>query len=75
MVMLAWYFIFAALAAGSAISSGLFVPMLMMGATVGRIVGLATTDIADKYGSLLTSRCMRALISDWRVACSWLDFL
>lgn len=61
-VMLAWYFIFAALAAGSAISSGLFVPMLMMGATVGRIVGLATTDIADKYGSLLTSKCMRVLI-------------
>jgi hypothetical protein len=27
------------LMAGSAISSGLFVPMLMMGATVGRLVG------------------------------------
>jgi hypothetical protein len=29
MVMLAWYFLGAAVAAGSAISSGLFVPMLM----------------------------------------------
>lgn len=54
LMMLAWYFMFAAVAAGSAISSGLFVPMLMMGATVGRLVGLATTDIADKYGALLT---------------------
>lgn len=53
--MLAWYFMFAAMAAGSAISSGLFVPMLMMGAVVGRLVGLATTDIADKYGALLSS--------------------
>lgn len=57
-VMLAWYFVCAALAAGSAISSGLFVPMLMMGALVGRLVGLATTDVADKYGSLLSSKCM-----------------
>lgn len=56
MLMLAWYFMFAAMAAGSAISSGLFVPMLMMGATVGRLVGLATTDIADKYGALLSSK-------------------
>jgi hypothetical protein len=29
--------------------------MLMMGATVGRLVGLATTDVADKYGALLSS--------------------
>lgn len=59
-VMLCWYFLGAALAAGSAISSGLFVPMLMMGALVGRLVGLATTDIADKYGALLTSKCHTA---------------
>lgn len=26
-----------------------------MGAILGRIVGLATTDIADKYGQLLSS--------------------
>lgn len=70
--MLCWYFLGAALAAGSAISSGLFVPMLMMGALVGRLVGLATTDIADKYGALLTSElvevclvefCLRARVS------------
>lgn len=59
LMMLAWYFMFAAVAAGSAISSGLFVPMLMMGATVGRLVGLATTDIADKYGALLTRECSK----------------
>jgi chloride channel 7 len=64
--MLAWYFLGAALTAGSAISSGLFVPMLMMGAVVGRLVGLATTDVADKYGALLTSE------SDGRVhALAW----
>jgi hypothetical protein len=48
LVMLGWYFLGAAFAAGSAISSGLFVPMIMMGAVVGRIVGLATTEIASK---------------------------
>jgi chloride channel 7 len=52
--MLAWYLVGAALAAGSAISSGLFVPMLVMGALCGRLVGLATTDVADKWGSLLS---------------------
>eukprot|EP00879_Flechtneria_rotunda_P033564 GHRR01037188.1.p2 GENE.GHRR01037188.1~~GHRR01037188.1.p2 ORF type:complete len:107 (+),score=32.08 GHRR01037188.1:602-922(+) len=59
LVMLAWYFLGAALAAGSAISSGLFVPQLVMGALLGRIVGLATTDIADKYGSFLSSECQK----------------
>ncbi|WIA10530.1 hypothetical protein OEZ86_000660 [Tetradesmus obliquus] len=70
MVMLAWYFLGAAVAAGSAISSGLFVPMLMMGAILGRIVGLATTDIADKYGQLLSSWTMAGALSNpW----SWID--
>lgn len=69
-VMLAWYFMFAAMAAGSAISSGLFVPMLMMGATVGRLVGLATTDIADKYGALLSKwTAIGAQSNPW----SWID--
>lgn len=45
LVMFAWYFLGAALAAGSAISSGLFVPMIMMGACLGRMVGLATTKV------------------------------
>lgn len=54
LTMLGWYFIGAALAAGSAISSGLFVPMLMMGALLGRLVGLATTDIAERWGQHLS---------------------
>jgi H+/Cl- antiporter ClcA len=54
--MLGWYFLGAAVAAGSAISSGLFVPMLLMGAILGRLVGLATTDIADTYGQVLSSK-------------------
>lgn len=58
LVMFAWYFLGAAVAAGSAISSGLFVPMLMMGSITGRLVGLATTDIADKYGQLLSRKCL-----------------
>jgi H+/Cl- antiporter ClcA len=36
--------------AGSAISSGLFVPMLMLGAVIGRFIGLATVDIAQSAG-------------------------
>ncbi|GAX85776.1 hypothetical protein CEUSTIGMA_g13191.t1 [Chlamydomonas eustigma] len=44
------YFLGAALCSGSAISSGLFVPMLMIGAILGRIVGLATVDIAQGLG-------------------------
>jgi hypothetical protein len=35
---------------GSAISSGLFVPMLMLGAVIGRFIGLATVDIAQSAG-------------------------
>eukprot|EP00879_Flechtneria_rotunda_P016612 GHRR01017382.1.p1 GENE.GHRR01017382.1~~GHRR01017382.1.p1 ORF type:complete len:460 (+),score=151.82 GHRR01017382.1:797-2176(+) len=70
LVMLAWYFLGAALAAGSAISSGLFVPQLVMGALLGRIVGLATTDIADKYGSFLSSwTTIGTLTNPW----SWVD--
>ncbi|KAF8068428.1 clcD [Scenedesmus sp. PABB004] len=69
-VMLAWYFVGAALSAGSAIASGLFVPMLMMGALTGRLVGLATTDIADKYGQLLSSWTTAGTASNpW----SWID--
>lgn len=36
---------------GSAISSGLFVPMLMLGAVIGRFMGLATVDIAQAAGT------------------------
>ena len=46
-----YYFLGAALCAGSAISSGLFVPMLMIGAVIGRMVGLATVDFAQGLGT------------------------
>eukprot|EP00878_Enallax_costatus_P009157 GHUV01009572.1.p1 GENE.GHUV01009572.1~~GHUV01009572.1.p1 ORF type:complete len:712 (+),score=175.93 GHUV01009572.1:218-2353(+) len=70
LVMFAWYFLGAAVAAGSAISSGLFVPMLMMGSITGRLVGLATTDIADRYGQLLSRwTTAGALSNPW----SWID--
>jgi hypothetical protein len=36
----------------------LLLPLLCrMGSILGRLVGLATTDIADKYGQLLSSEC------------------
>ena len=46
MVMLVFYFGGAAWAAGSAVASGLFVPMLLIGACIGRLVGLAAVDVA-----------------------------
>ena len=51
--MLVVYFAGAVWAAGSAIASGLFVPMLLIGSCVGRIVGLIAVDIAaaNGYGS------------------------
>ena len=49
LVMGTYYFIGAALCAGSAISSGLFVPMLMIGAIIGRLLGLATVDVAQSW--------------------------
>ena len=48
--MLVHYFLGAAWVAGSAISSGLFVPMLVMGCLVGRLLGLAAVDIAAALG-------------------------
>lgn len=38
-------------AAGSAISSGVFVPMLLIGACIGRLVGLVVVDIAAARGA------------------------
>lgn len=49
--MLVFYFIGAAIAAGSAISSGTFVPMLLIGACIGRLVGLVTVNIAASHGA------------------------
>ncbi|GLI66383.1 hypothetical protein VaNZ11_010174 [Volvox africanus] len=45
-----YYFVFAVLVSGSAVSSGLFVPMLMIGAVLGRTCGLATVDVAQALG-------------------------
>lgn len=39
------YFVFACYTAGSAVSSGLVVPMLLIGACVGRVAGMAMRDI------------------------------
>ncbi|CAL8466168.1 g5704 [Coccomyxa elongata] len=49
-VMLVVYFGGAVWAAGSAISSGLFVPMLLIGSCIGRIVGLIAVDVAAAGG-------------------------
>ena len=49
--MLVVYFLGAAITAGSAISSGTFVPMLLIGACIGRLVGLVTVNIAAAHGA------------------------
>ena len=41
------YFVGAAWAAGMDISSGMFVPMLLIGATLGRLMGLV---MVDRFG-------------------------
>ena len=48
--MLVVYFLGAVWAAGSAIASGLFVPMLLIGSCIGRIVGLICVDMAASGG-------------------------
>lgn len=49
-VMLIYYFGGAVWAAGSAIASGLFVPMLLIGSCIGRIIGLTVIDFSAKQG-------------------------
>lgn len=49
-LMLVFYTLGAAWAAGSAIASGVFVPMLLMGACIGRLVGVAAVDISAAWG-------------------------
>ena len=51
LTMLFVYFVGAAVTAGSAIASGVFVPMLLIGACIGRLVGLATVDMAAARGA------------------------
>lgn len=50
LVMLVYYLLGAVWAAGTAIASGLFVPMLLIGACIGRTCGLIAIDIAAKHG-------------------------
>lgn len=50
LIMLVFYFLGAAWTAGSAISSGVFVPMLLIGACIGRLVGLVGVTIAAARG-------------------------
>ena len=64
--MLVVYFLGAVWAAGSAIASGLFVPMLLIGSCIGRIVGLICVDMAasGSHGSpRLVSMLLLALLS------------
>lgn len=44
------YYLFAAMVAGSCIASGLFVPMLLMGACIGRFWGLVAVKLALHFG-------------------------
>eukprot|EP00892_Ulva_mutabilis_P010524 jgi/Ulvmu1/7844/UM004_0074.1 len=45
LMLLGWYFLGAAWAAGMEISSGMFVPMLLIGAVLGRLAGLLMVDM------------------------------
>jgi hypothetical protein len=61
------YFVGAAWAAGMDISSGMFVPMLLIGAVLGRLVGLVMVDLfhADTTGSWW----LQAADDQWK----WID--
>ena len=48
--MLVYYFLGAVWAAGSAVASGLFVPMLLIGSCVGRFVGLVIINWCADHG-------------------------
>lgn len=48
--MLVVYFCGAVVSAGSAVASGLFVPMLLIGACIGRLVGLVGVDLVARAG-------------------------
>ena len=57
----------ACVVAGSSIASGLFVPMLTMGAAVGRLVGLMLLDLAISWGY------SEADLAAGGVATAWID--
>lgn len=60
------YFIGAAWAAGMEIASGMFVPMLLIGATLGRLMGLV---MVDQFGTDEVAWWMPAADSQWK----WID--
>eukprot|EP01012_Entosiphon_sulcatum_P063227 TRINITY_DN9034_c0_g1_i1.p1 TRINITY_DN9034_c0_g1~~TRINITY_DN9034_c0_g1_i1.p1 ORF type:complete len:819 (+),score=86.98 TRINITY_DN9034_c0_g1_i1:726-3182(+) len=51
LLYLAIYFLFAAVVAGTAISSGVVIPVLVLGAVVGRLLGNACCDIVEHMGT------------------------
>ena len=59
------YMVGAVAVAGSSISSGLFVPMLVVGAAVGRLVGLVLVDVAGHWGFSLADLAAGGAATAW----------
>ena len=59
------YSAFATVVAGSSLSSGLFVPMLVMGSALGRLVGLMLYDVAVGMGYSEASLASGGLSTAW----------
>ena len=57
------YYLGAAMTAGTCLASGLFVPMLVMGACVGRFWGLVTLDLAVAAG--ITAEQLESEVWSW----------
>jgi chloride channel 7 len=64
-VFLLLYSAFATVVAGSSLSSGLFVPMLVMGSALGRLVGLMLYDVAVGMGYSEASLASGGLSTAW----------
>jgi chloride channel 7 len=64
-VFLLLYATFATLVAGSSLSSGLFVPMLVMGSALGRLVGLMLYDVAVGLGYSEANLASGGLSTAW----------
>ena len=65
LVFLMLYAVFATVVAGSSLSSGLFVPMLVMGSALGRLVGLMLYDVAVGMGYSEQSLASGGLSTAW----------
>ena len=64
-VFLLLYSAFATVVAGSSLSSGLFVPMLVMGSALGRLVGLMLYDVAVGMGYSEAALASGGLSTAW----------